>query len=298
MAVEVSGITKQYGQQFAVDDVSFSVPRGETCGFLGPNGAGKSTTLKIITGFLRPDKGTVSIAGIDVQNEPLKAKHKIGYLAEHNPLYLGMYVKEFLHFIASIHQLNNKKESIDRVISLTGLQQEATKTIGQLSKGFRQRVGLAQALIHDPQVLILDEPLSGLDPNQLAELRALIKELGKEKTVIFSSHILQEVELVANRILMIKQGKLVLDQHQTNEQAASYYTLIRFSEELTSEQEERLFAHGPMQKKQGRYHLAGSSDEQRKQIFEFALAEQLTLLQLEERKQELATLFKEKTDHE
>ena len=211
MSIQVSGLTKTYGHQKAIDNISFSVGKREVVGFLGPNGAGKSTTLKIITGYLQSDKGKAVVSGIDVNDNTLALKGKIGYLPEANPLYPEMFVREYLEFIAGIHDIKDKKEKIQHVVELTGLTEEVSKKIGQLSKGYKQRVGLAAALIHDPEVLILDEPTSGLDPNQIIEIREVIKGLGQNKTVLFSSHILQEVEAICDRIIIISKGHIVAD---------------------------------------------------------------------------------------
>ena len=211
MSIEVKNLTKIYGEQKAVDTISFSVARGEIVGFLGPNGAGKSTTMKIITGFLESDAGEVTVCGIKVSPETLETKKRIGYLPEANPLYFDMYVREYLDFVAEVHGLKNKKEKIEEVIKTVGLTPESTKKISQLSKGYKQRTGLAAALLHDPEVLILDEPTSGLDPNQIIEIRDVIRQLGKDKTVLFSSHILQEVEAICDRVVIINKGKLVAD---------------------------------------------------------------------------------------
>lgn len=214
MPIIVSQLTKLYGAQRAVDDLSFEVKPGEILGFLGPNGAGKTTTMKIITCYLTPSAGQVSLDQYNVTEHPMEVRRAIGYLPEHNPLYLDMYVKEFLDFAARIYRLPAKTRThrIREVIDRTGLGLEQHKKIGMLSKGYRQRVGLAQALIHDPRVLILDEPTTGLDPNQIVEIRALIKEVGKDKTIIFSSHILSEVEAIADRVIIIHRGKLVADK--------------------------------------------------------------------------------------
>lgn len=209
MSIEVSSLTKKYGEQTAVNDVSFAIKTGEIVGFLGPNGAGKSTTMKIITGYLSPTSGSASVCGIDVLAQPLETKKIIGYLPEHNPLYLDMYVREFLNFAAQASKINNKNAAIAEVVEKTGLGPERHKKIGQLSKGYRQRVGLAQALIHKPKVLILDEPTSGLDPNQVVDIRRLIMELGKEQTVMLSTHIMQEVEAMCSRVIIINQGKII-----------------------------------------------------------------------------------------
>ena len=211
MSIEVNQLTKIYGKQKAIDSISFSVEAGEILGFLGPNGAGKSTMMKIATGFIPPSAGEVRIAGFDVVNESRDVRKNIGYLPEHNPLYLDMYVHEYLGFIGALHGLKgkNKLDQIRKMVDLCGLTIEQNKKIGTLSKGYRQRVGLAQALIHDPKVLILDEPTTGLDPNQLAEIRALIKQISKDKTVILSTHIMQEVKALCNRVIIINHGKIV-----------------------------------------------------------------------------------------
>ena len=211
--LKVQNLTKIYGSQKAVNDISFEAKAGEIVGFLGPNGAGKSTTMKIATCYLTATSGNVEVCNYDVQKNPLEVRQNIGYLPEHNPLYLDMYVKEFLEFIGGIYGLKGQslQKRISDVIELFGLTLEYKKKIGQLSKGYRQRVGLAQALIHDPKVLILDEPTTGLDPNQLAEIRQVIRTIGKEKTVIFSTHILQEVEAICDRVVIINHGIIVKD---------------------------------------------------------------------------------------
>jgi ABC-2 type transport system ATP-binding protein len=211
MSIEVQQLTKKYAQQVAVNNLSFSVQPGEIVGFLGPNGAGKSTTMKMITGFLCPDDGLARICNIDVSSDPVAVKKQIGYLPENNPLYTDLYVREYLSFIAELHQIKNKKEAVEQVIEKVVLTPEANKKIAQLSKGYKQRVGLAAALIHQPNVLILDEPTSGLDPNQIQEIREVIRQEGKNKTVLFSSHIMQEVEAICDRVIIISKGNLVAD---------------------------------------------------------------------------------------
>lgn len=211
MSVLVNGVTKFFEKQKALNNVSFEIGTGEVVGFLGPNGAGKSTMMKILTGYITQSEGQVSVCGINVLTNSIESRKKIGYLPEHNPLYLDMYVKEFLSFIGDLHKIKNKKERVDEMIEITGLTPEKTKKIRQLSKGYRQRVGLAAALIHDPEVLILDEPTTGLDPNQLKDIRALIKSVGKTKTVMLSTHIMQEVEAICDRAIIIKQGEIVAD---------------------------------------------------------------------------------------
>lgn len=216
MSVHVTNLTKEYGLQKAVNNISFTVNKGEIVGFLGPNGAGKSTTMKMLTGYTNATNGEALVCSINVKQHPIQAKKKIGYLPESNALYYDMYIKEYLHFIAGVHKINNAKAAVDNVINLVGLQIEQHKKIGQLSKGYKQRTGLAAALIHNPEVLILDEPTSGLDPNQIIEIREVIKQQGKDKTVIFSSHILQEVEAICNRIIIINNGSMVADDSLQN----------------------------------------------------------------------------------
>lgn len=233
--LKVQNLTKIYGTQKAVNDISFEAKKGEIVGFLGPNGAGKSTTMKIATCYLTATSGTVEVCGFDVQKSPMEARKNIGYLPEHNPLYLEMYVKEFLEFIGGIYGLKgqNLQKRIDEIIELLGLTLEYKKKIGQLSKGYRQRVGLAQALIHDPQVLILDEPTTGLDPNQLAEIRGVIRNIGREKTVIFSTHIMQEVEAICDRVIIINRGNIVKDTSLSSLQQAGK-TMEEVFRELTA----------------------------------------------------------------
>jgi ABC-2 type transport system ATP-binding protein len=213
MSIEVKDLTRIYGEQKAIDQISFMVNRGEIVGFLGPNGAGKSTTMKILTGCLKPSNGKAYLNGIDVNEHPVQTKKITGYLPESNPLYGDMYIREYLSFISDIHQLPSKKEKINTTIDQVGLRPEAGKKISQLSKGYKQRVGLAAALIHSPEVLILDEPTTGLDPNQIVEIRDVIKNYGKNRTVLFSSHILQEVEAICDRVIIINQGKIIADKN-------------------------------------------------------------------------------------
>ena len=211
MSISIQNISKEYGKQKALDQVSFEIEEGEIVGLLGPNGAGKSTLMKILSGFIPPTDGDAKVEGLDVMEESLAVRAKIGYLPESNPLYLDMYVKEYLQFVGGIYKVKNLKQRIAEMIELTGLQEEKHKKLGALSKGYRQRVGLAATFIHDPKVLILDEPTSGLDPNQLVEIRNLIKEIGKNKTVLFSSHIMQEVEAICDRVIIINKGKMIAD---------------------------------------------------------------------------------------
>jgi ABC-2 type transport system ATP-binding protein len=242
MSVEVRGLTKIYGEQKAVDNISFTIKTGEIVGFLGPNGAGKSTTMKMITGYLEPNAGDINVSGVDVKNTPLEVKKKIGYLPESNALYYDMYVREYLGFIADVHQISNKQQAINNVIEQVGLSPESKKRVGQLSKGYKQRVGLAAALLHDPEVLILDEPTSGLDPNQIVEIRNVIKEQGKNKLVLFSSHILQEVEAMCDRVIIINKGKIVADDKLANlhQRSSSSIVRVQFKEALEQEWLRRL----------------------------------------------------------
>jgi len=212
MSIIVKNVSKVYGKQYALNNVSFEVNKGEIVGFLGPNGAGKSTMMKIITSYLPPTSGDVSVCGLDVHNDSLALRKKIGYLSESNPFYPDMYVREFLEFVAGIHQIKDKKEAVAEIISMTKLEIEQHKKIGALSRGYKQRVGLAQALIHNPEVLILDEPTTGLDPNQLVEIRELIKKCGKSKTVLLSTHIMQEVEAMCDRVIIINFGEIVMNK--------------------------------------------------------------------------------------
>lgn len=234
MSIEVKNAVKLYGEQRALNDVSFSISSGEVVGFLGPNGAGKSTMMKIITCYLGKTSGEVNVCGFNVDSDPIEVKRRVGYLPETNPLYLDMYIVEFLRFVAGINK--TPKSRVEDMIALTGLGPERHKKIGQLSKGYRQRVGLAQALIHDPEVLILDEPTTGLDPNQLVEIRALIKELGKEKTVMLSTHIMQEVEMLCDRVIIINKGTILTDQpaDALRNASQSKAVLVRFSDTINT----------------------------------------------------------------
>tara|TARA_B100001741_G_scaffold313851_1_gene322803 strand:+ start:20503 stop:21198 length:696 start_codon:yes stop_codon:yes gene_type:complete len=231
MSIEVKEVSKYYGDQAALQSVSLEVKKGEIVGFLGPNGAGKSTLMKIITTYITADEGQVKVCQENVKKNPLSVRQKVGYLPEHNPLYLGMYIKEYLSFIADLYGCS--KESLNDIIELTGLSPELHKKIGELSKGYRQRVGLAGALMHDPEVLILDEPTTGLDPNQLVEIRNLIKNSGKNKTVMLSTHIMQEVEKMCNRVIIINKGKIVADE-QLESLKAKKVDLESYFQKLTT----------------------------------------------------------------
>lgn len=245
MAITLTDVSKRYGKQKALDQVSFTLHEGEICGFLGPNGAGKSTTMKIITGFLTDFEGEVNVNGLDIRKHPLRAKELIGYLPEHNPLYPDMYIREYLLHVARLYRVTKARQRVEEIIEDTGLTPESGKKIGQLSKGYRQRVGLAQALIHDPQVLILDEPMTGLDPNQLEEIRELIIRTGRNKTVLLSTHIMQEVQAVCDRVIIINQGKIATDKpiQEVGSMANGSVISVRFAPGTDSEwlQETNLF---------------------------------------------------------
>lgn len=300
MSIEVKGLTKIYGEQKAVNDISFAVGKGEIVGFLGPNGAGKSTTMKIITGYLAADAGQATVCGIDVKERPLDAKAKIGYLPEANPLYFDMYVREYLDFIAELHQVTDKKQQVEKVIETVGLTPESKKKIGQLSKGYKQRVGLAAALIHNPEVLVLDEPTTGLDPNQILEIRELIRKLGNEKTVIFSSHILQEVEAICDRVVIINRGQLVADDNLSVLRSRSNSTAklkVVFKEPLEAAWLERLSAVESVNRiSPNEWELVcGDVQEANKQLMQLALQEKLNIVSLQSGEQSLEEVFRSLT---
>jgi ABC-2 type transport system ATP-binding protein len=299
MSIKVSNLQKKYGDQKAVDGISFSINKGEIVGFLGPNGAGKSTTMKMITGYLEPDRGDIEVAGIDVMNHPLESKKKIGYLPEANPLYADMYIREYLEFIAGIHEVKDPVAAIEKVILLTGLTPEKHKKIGQLSKGYKQRVGLAAALIHDPEVLILDEPTSGLDPNQIIEIREVIRQLGENKTVLFSSHILQEVEALCNRVIIINKGSLVADDLLKNLsiQNNSKKLKVSFRESLETEWLTRLASVISAEKKDANTWIIDTldTDALNKQLMELALQHNLNIVSLQTESLNLEEVFRSLT---
>jgi len=300
MSIEVKNLLKVYGEQKAVNDISFKVGKGEIVGFLGPNGAGKSTTMKIITGYLEKTSGEAFVCGMNVADQPLETKKKIGYLPELNALYYDMYVREYLGFIAELHKIKDQKSKIESVIELTGLTVESKKKIGQLSKGYKQRVGLAAALIHDPEVLILDEPTSGLDPNQIIEIREVIKKQGKDKTVLFSSNILQEVEAICDRVIIINKGELVADDKLSNlrqHSSSSNTVKVSFKESIDKSWLEQLPAAKSMNKiDANNWQLATDNPEQlRKQIFELSLQHNLNIVSLQSDSQSLEDVFRSLT---
>jgi len=300
MSIEVKNLLKVYGGQKAVNDISFKVGKGEIVGFLGPNGAGKSTTMKIITGYLEKTSGEAYVCGMNVADQPLETKKKIGYLPELNALYYDMYVREYLAFVAELHKIRDQKSKIESVIALTGLTVESKKKIGQLSKGYKQRVGLAAALIHDPEVLILDEPTSGLDPNQIIEIRDVIKKQAKDKTVLFSSHILQEVEAICDRVIIINKGELVADDKLSNlrQRSSSSNTVkVSFKESIDKSWLEQLSAARSVNKiDANNWQLATDNPEQlRKQIFELSLLHNLNIVSLQSDSQSLEDVFRSLT---
>lgn len=296
MSIEVKGLTKVYGEQKAVNNISFSVQKGEIVGFLGPNGAGKSTTMKMITGYLEPDAGIVHVSGIDVRKDPLGVKKKIGYLPESNALYYDMFIREYLGFVANVHGVPAKKTAIDRVIGLTGLTPEKNKKVGQLSKGYKQRVGLAAALLHNPEVLILDEPTSGLDPNQIVEIREVIREQGRDKLVLFSSHILQEVEAICDRVIIINKGQIVADDRLSNLQQAKTTNIVKvgFKEPLEPEWIRRLPAVKTVNRLDAHTWSIETDDPEtvRKELVQLSLKHNLNIVSLQSENQSLEEVFR------
>lgn len=285
MSISVSALTKTYGRQIAVNNISFTVNKGEIVGFLGPNGAGKSTTMKMITSYLKPDSGSITVCGINALEQPLLSNKKIGYLPESNALYTDMYVKEYLHFAGGIYKVPNLAAAVDAAIEKVGLTPEYKKRIGQLSKGYKQRTGLAAALIHDPEVLILDEPTSGLDPNQIVEIREVIKELGKQKTVLFSTHIMQEVEAICDRVIIINKGTIVADDNLQNLVGAGNKTLkVGFAEPLEAAWLERLPSILSVNRIDSYQWLVDCTDtgKARKQIMQMAIDQNLNITTLQE----------------
>jgi ABC-2 type transport system ATP-binding protein len=297
MSIEVKNISKSYGTQKALDNISFSVKKGEIVGFLGPNGAGKSTLMKILTTYIGADSGEANVNGFDVVNSQKSVQQSVGYLPEHNPLYLDLYVREYLEFNASVYKISNSR--IEEVIVLTGLSSESHKKIGQLSKGFRQRVGLANALLHNPDVLILDEPTTGLDPNQLLEIRNVIKNVGKDKTVFLSTHIMQEVEAICDRVIIINKGVIVADKKLDNLISSDKEQVIEV--EFDYKIEEEAVARIPHLKSYKNTHgfvweLVFLSDkDMRPAVFDFAYDNGLKTLQLNQKNKNLESIFREIT---
>lgn len=296
MSIEVSNITKMYGSQKALDNVSFSIKKGEIVGFLGPNGAGKSTLMKILTTYLNADSGSAAVNGHDVSSDEKSVQKSVGYLPEHNPLYLDLYVREYLGFNADVYDV--AKSRIEEVIQLTGLASESHKKIGQLSKGYRQRVGLANALLHDPEVLILDEPTTGLDPNQLVEIRSVIKNAGKDKTVFLSTHIMQEVEAICDRVIIIDHGQIKADNRlEKIKEVAEQVIEVEFGQTVSQE------IIDTIPNLQYSKNLSGnlweltfiSEGDMRETIFDFVQQNNLKTLQVAQKNRNLETVFREMT---
>ncbi|NCB83824.1 MAG: ATP-binding cassette domain-containing protein [Bacteroidia bacterium] len=297
MSITLSHISKSYGTQQVLKDISFSIGEGEIVGFLGPNGAGKTTTMRILAGSLDYEKGSAKICGVEVKDVPMETKRNVGYLPEQNPLYTDMYVKEYLLFVAEMYKLGKEKQKrVDELIDLVGLRGEFQKKIGQLSKGFRQRVGLAQALIHDPKVLILDEPTTGLDPNQLVEIRNLIKEIGKDRTVLFSTHIMQEIEAVCNRVIIINKGEIVADypdvMRLTDNTANEYHIEVEFADEVENIPLKSIKSAETLDKKL--YRISAEKNI-RQEIFDFAVSTGNKILMMRAVERKMEEVFRELT---
>jgi len=299
MSIKVDHVVKLYGTQTAVNKISFEVKSGEIVGFLGPNGAGKSTTMKMITGYIAPDAGQIQVCGILVEGEAIAIKQKIGYLPESNPLYLEMYVREYLDLMAGLHQIKNRQERIEEVIKLTGLSAEAHKEIGQLSKGYKQRVGLAAALIHDPAVLILDEPTTGLDPNQIIEIREVIRNLGKYKTILFSTHILQEVEALCDRVIVINKGTIVADDKLEHLLGTKEISRIRLQLKENANLQLLENIHGVLAVEQidSQNWILETHDAEKlsKELIGFTLQHSLNIVSLQTQTRRLEDIFRELT---
>lgn len=301
MSIKVSEVSKIYGEQHALNNVSFEINSGEVVGFLGPNGAGKSTMMKILTCYLTPSMGQVEVCGINVLESPLKVKQKVGYLPEHNPLYLDMYVKEYLQFIAGLHKISKPKEKVAEMIETVGLTLEQNKKIGSLSKGYRQRVGLAQAIIHDPEVLILDEPTSGLDPNQLEDIRKLIIDLGKKKTVMLSTHIMQEVEAICGRVIIIDRGEIKANSETKKlqkEQTSRQVVFVEFDKEIGRNKLSSIAGVKNVKNIDGLNWVIESEAKEdiRPVISRFALDNNLLVLTIRKEEQSLEDVFKKFTN--
>lgn len=298
MSIEVKNLYKYYGEQAAVRDVSFSVKKGEIVAFLGPNGAGKSTTMKIMTGFMPASEGEVEICGIKVDIDKLETRRLIGYLPENNPLYTDMYVREYLEFVGRIYKIKNLKSRVAEMITAVGLDVEQHKKIGALSKGYRQRVGLAQAIIHDPEVLILDEPTTGLDPNQLVEIRELIRSIGKEKTVILSTHIMQEVEAICDRVIIISKGQIVADDNaKTLQQELEHQTVyVEFDAKVSKAQLSKIPGVSKVEALENGWLIESVTlEDLRKAVAQYAQKENWLILTLRVDQKSLEEVFKELT---
>ena len=297
MSIEVKNVFKYYGEQAAVKGISFSVKSGEIVGFLGPNGAGKSTTMKMITGYIPATSGEILVSGMPVGTDQLDPKKKIGYLPENNPLYLDMYVREYLDFVARIYKVSNRSERVKKMIHSVGLEIEQNKKIGALSKGYRQRVGLAQAMIHDPEVLILDEPTSGLDPNQLIEVRELIKNIGKEKTLMLSTHIMQEAEAICDRVVILSKGEIVADTptNRLHEKSDLKCVFVEFQEPVTKSQLSKIKEIKKVETRAEGWLLYSEKEDLRPHVSRFSQENNLVILTLQLEQKSLSSVFKDLT---
>jgi ABC-2 type transport system ATP-binding protein len=301
VSITVTNITKQFGEQKALDNVSFEVGKGQITGFLGPNGAGKSTMMKILTCFIPQTSGSARVGGFDINDDPIEVRKRIGYLPEHNPLYTEMYVREYLDFVAGVYKLYDRNKRVNEMIELTGLQIEQKKKIGALSKGYRQRVGLAQAMIHNPDVLILDEPTSGLDPNQLAEIRSVIKSVGKEKTVMLSTHIMQEVEAICDRVIIINRGVIVANDTtgmlQSMPQSADVL-IIEFDKPVLQKQLLSISSVSKAENINGNeWRITSKGDDDvRSVMFKWAVDNGLSVLAMQKQEQKLESIFHQLTN--
>lgn len=299
LSIQVSHLSKNFGSQKAVDDISFSARPGEILGFLGPNGAGKTTTMRMITGYLAPDAGEILLNGQHVTLENHELRKHIGYLPEHNPLYLDMYVREYLKYIAGIYQVKNPSQKIKDVIHRTGLTPESHKKIGMLSKGYRQRVGLAQAILHDPEVIIFDEATSGLDPNQLIEIRQLIRDLGKTRTILLSTHIMQEVKALCDRVVIINQGKIVADgsiDMLSRNVTGAYKVEVVFSRAVAETTLREIAGYQSHERKEGnRYMILGETESLNESVFDFAVAKGLKVLEMSPQRENFENIFQQLT---
>ena len=302
MSIEVEKVTKYYGSEQALNEVSFSIAKGEIAGFIGPNGAGKTTMMKILTGILPYNSVKVTIEGMEIDKDPLEIKKLIGYLPENNPLYSHMYIREYLQFVAGLYQLGKSTNGrVEEVIERTGLSGEVKKKIGQLSKGYRQRVGLASALVHDPEVLILDEPTTGLDPNQILDIRNLISEIGKEKTVMLSTHIMQEVEAICNRVIIINKGKIASDEkpgiYKVEADKNKQVVIVEFNKKLSPDELQKI--EGVIKvvstKDNGWLIEGESSEDLRERLFRFAVENNISVLSMQRQEKSLEEVFREIT---
>ncbi|MDP2385033.1 MAG: gliding motility-associated ABC transporter ATP-binding subunit GldA [Bacteroidota bacterium] len=303
MSIKVENISKLYGKQKALNNVSFEVNAGEIVGFLGPNGAGKSTMMKILTCFIPQTSGKASVCGFDVAEQSIDVRRNVGYLPEHNPLYLDMYVKEYLEFIGGLHKISNVRARVKEMVELTGLQIEQNKKIGALSKGYRQRVGIAQAMIHNPKVLILDEPTTGLDPNQLEEIRNLIKNVGKEKTVMLSTHIMQEVEAVCDKVIIINHGEIVANDTTSkirNSQEELQTVIVEFDKPSSKSALKNISGVRDAKNTSGNIWLieSPSSVDIRKDLFDYAVKNNLSIISMQKAENKLEDVFKTLTKGE